>query len=388
MLLGLTTGLLGCCHSIVAAPYYRWRIKANLRSASAFEGGHFAVPGGIPTLHIYGTPTEMGRQYGGALKPALRNLHHYLRCVLPRDMRERLTAAAMQEEPYLPEEIREELHQISTASNMPYEELVALNTLVRIHCSALATYGPATHDGRMIMGRNAEYFGFGLGDRGSLLVVYHPTDGIPIAAASFLGMAGAYTGVNARGVAFGNMLVFNASDDRTNPKGLPIQIAMRLAAQRANSASEMASRLIRMPRKIPINVMIADAHEALALELGLRRSSQRKGKDGTLAMSNFFRDPALAAGGAAPYCERYESLLASAADREGRFSVEDMETALHRARLRYGPKRKDLNLQCVVFEPEAMRMHLSLNRVPASAGPFSTVDLNALFDAPREASGE
>jgi hypothetical protein len=54
-----------------------------------------------------------------------------------------------------------------------------------------------------------------------------------VAAITFLGiMIGAFTGINEDGVAFGNMLVFNAADDRTDPAGFPVQLAMRLAASR------------------------------------------------------------------------------------------------------------------------------------------------------------
>ena len=36
-------------------------------------------------------------------------------------------------------------------------------------------------------------------------------------------------------------------------------------------------------------------------------------------------------------------------------------------------------LQCVLFEPEKMRIHVSMNKVPASKGPFIEFDINTLL---------
>jgi hypothetical protein len=54
-------------------------------------------------------------------------------------------------------------------------------------------------------------------------------------------------------------------------------------------------------------------------------------------------------------------------------NVRRMKRALHAARI------ATMNLQAVVLEPAAMRMHVSINHVPASAGPYVALDLRALF---------
>ena len=45
-------------------------------------------------------------------------------------------------------------------------------------------------------------------------------------------------------------------------------------------------------------------------------------------------------------------------------------------------RRPDSNLQATIFEPAKMRMHVSINRVPATAGPYVVLDLATLFAAP------
>ena len=87
---------------------------------------------------------------------------------------------------------------------MPYLDLVAMNVLPAIRCTTFAAWGKASRDGSLVMGRNADYFSFGLGDRISMVVVYHTPKRVPLAAVTFLGMVGAFTGVNAEGVAFGD----------------------------------------------------------------------------------------------------------------------------------------------------------------------------------------
>jgi len=51
-----------------------------------------------------------------------------------------------------------------------------------------------------------------------------------------------------------------------------------------------------------------------------------------------------------------------------------MKKALHAAMI------PTMNIQAVVFEPGKMRMHVSINRVPAGAGPYRVFDLRKLLE--------
>lgn len=50
-----------------------------------------------------------------------------------------------------------------------------------------------------------------------------------------------------------------------------------------------------------------------------------------------------------------------------------MKQALHAGRL------EDLDIQVAVFESGAQKMHLCVNRIPASGGAFTAFDLAELF---------
>ena len=361
-------GSTGC--SYISAFRNRSRIRSGLLTPRRHDPARLDVRGNIPILHLYGTPKEMGTQYGTILREPLQALIAYVRAVMPEARLKRLLAFARKHEPALPREIRDELRAIADAAEVPYVELVTLNVLPGVMCTCLAVSGDASKGGALIMGRNVDYFGFGLEKCGSVIVVYHPREGVPVVAVSFIGMVGAYTGINGEGVAFGNMLIFNARDQSIAPDGLPIQIAMRLAAHRSRSARAMSAILRSQKRMAPMNVMAADGKEAALLELGLGASRVRLARRGVLAASNHFRTPELRAREVA--CERYATLIATAEKNYGAFDVELMKKTLHAARIR------GLNLQAAVFEPAAMRMHVSVNRSPAAAGPYTAFDVKKL----------
>jgi hypothetical protein len=365
LLLAFGAALPGCALS------HRERIKTAMQTPRRAGRARLEVRQGIPVLHLYGTGTEMARQYGTLLKTALGALSGYADAVLPPASKERFIDYARRAEPKLPEGLRAELRSAADAADMPHLDLVAMNVVPRLRCTALAVWGAASFDGRLVMGRNADYFGMGLEDRGSMVVVFHSTQGRGVVMIGFLGMLGGFTGINAEGVAFGNLLAFNAEEPTFREGGLPIQLAMRLAAGHSRDAEDMAARLTRMPHVIPMNVMVADAAHALVVELGVREAHVRRGEGGVLAVSNDF----LVHPGRHERrrCPRLRALRSTAEKHRGRMGVRGMTEALYAARL------VGMNLQAAVFEPEAMRMHVSVNRTPAAAGPYRTFDVRKLL---------
>ncbi len=367
--------LLPCLPScgVAKALYYRHQIKVELRTIAQAPPAHLDRTGCcMPVLHLYGTHQEMGDQYGRLLKGPLQSLLAYARALVPADKLEEYRRYARQHEPYLPQQFRQEIQAAAAAADVPYTDLLMLSIVPRMACSMLAVWRHATQDGQLIMGRNSEYFGMGLADRASLIVVYHERDQIPVVAISFLGMFGSFTGMNARGVAFGNLLVRNACSPEINDRGLPIQLALRLAAQSCADANAMVQALSDMPRAIPMNVMVADKDHALVVEMDLYAETVIEG-DGILAQTNYFqRRPGRMIDG---NDWRYSVLLKKAREADGSMNVQKMEHLLDLV------KDRSLNLQAAVFEPGAMRMHISLNtQGPAASGPYYTLDVRSLFN--------
>jgi len=110
------------------------------------------------------------------------------------------------------------------------------------------------------------------------------------------------------------------------------------------------------------------------VELTPTAHAERASTTGVLASSNYFNTQLAARPHA---CPRYESLISAAAAHPAPMTVEQMESAL------YGARMRGLNLQAVVFEPAALKMHVSINRLPAAAGPYVPLELTPLFATPR-----
>jgi len=390
----MLAGMLAGCATIDGLIAYH-QLGCELSTAKQVPPGRLDVVGNVPVLHVYGTPAEMGKQYGTVLGRALRAESRCIHDFLPGRAVNGFLTYANAHEVDLPAEVREELKAMSEASGVKYEELVALNIVPKVACSALAVWDPA-HDstpattpaapvtqptGGLIMGRNADYYSFGFKDRGSLLVVRHPpaeSGKQAIVCVSFLGMVGGFTGMNEKGVAFANMLVFNGPPGAMAGPGtgaVTIQLAMRIAAEKSATVDDMAKTLQGQTHLIPMLVMLADERRAEVLELGPDGSRERTSDNGILAASNYFRtEMALK-----PVdCPRFASLMESAAHAAAEhgkpeMSLAEMEAAVRKAAI------MPLSLQAIILEPQARRMHVSINRSPAAAGPYTTFDLRELM---------
>lgn len=334
--------------------------------------GRLGYLASYPVVHLYGTPEEMGRQYGSLLKPQLQSFFAILESVFSeKDMAEYLQLAA-EAGPFLPEEIQTEIRAVAEASGISYNHLVALNVATKVACSTLAAWGESTVDGQLIMGRNADYKSKGMNKYLGLIVVRHPEDKLQSIHITYLGLAGGFSGMNSRGVSYGNMISYNAKDDSVNTKGLPVQLAMRMAGETASTADEYAAFMLNKTLMVPNIVMVADAEKAVITEHTPSEGERREGTKGILASTNFFHNEDLSVKYEPD--KRYSILQNEINAHYGKFTVDRMKSVMYTIR---GRKRR--NLQCVVLEPSQMRLHISINKIPASKGPFKEVDALELF---------
>jgi predicted choloylglycine hydrolase len=354
------------------------QLLTDMRNPASAPPARMDIVHGMPIVHLYGSPQERGEQYGTLLHKQLQAMHRCLEGLLDAPTKARMLAYADGQEESLPAEIREELQAMSDASGVPYMELVALNITPEFACSGLAAWNPragSSKDARLIMGRNGDYFSLGFfTDRGMLVRVLHPREGAAIVSVTFLGMIGSFTGMNQHGVAYGNMMVSNAAGPARQNGGLTIQLALRKAAMQAGSAAEMGELLRQMKHVVPMNVMVADPNEALVLELAPGGRAVRQGEDGVLVAANHFLSSELRR--RVVFDTRFDSLLAAGRKHRDHMTVQQMKKAL------WDTRRPNSNLQATIFEPAKMRMYVSINRVPATAGPYVTLDLAKLFAEP------
>lgn len=325
----------------------------------------------IPIIHLYGTNREMGEQYGTILQSQLQSMVIIGESLFPKRLLKKFYAQAKLSEPFLPVEIKDFLEGMAQMSGVSFDKLLALNLTPRTTCSVLAVWGEATADGNLLMGRNADYNFKKVNKALGLLVVRHPAEGYATVSSSFLGLAGTFTGMNEKGVSYGNMLVYNGKEKEPFIKGMPIQLLMQMGGEQCATAAEMTEFLNNKTHMIPINVMCADKEEAFLSELSPSKQAVREGTKGVLAATNFFFSSDMFTKHVNE--QRFANLMQLSKKYHGQFDIEKLQEAMHSAR------KLNENLQCVLFEPAAMRMHVSMNKVPASAGPFTVFDIRDLL---------
>lgn len=326
----------------------------------------------LPILHLYGSYAEMGQQYGTILHEQLQSLLVIGEGLFSNKKLEKYYKMADDVEPVVPEDIRLFIKGMAKTSGVSYRKLLALNIVPRTTCSVLAVWGEATADGELLMGRNADYNFQRVNKALGIIVVKHPDNGLATISSTFLGLAGSFTGMNEKGVSYGNMLVYNGADDGIDTSGLPIQLLMQMGGEQSSSAESMVRFLRDKRHMIPINVMCADRDEAFVAELSPVATAVRQGTKGVLAATNYF----YASGMFETHINerRFANLMTLSKKYHGEFNLEHLREAMHSAR------QLNENLQCVLFEPAKMKMHVSMNRVPASAGPFTEFDVEELLN--------
>lgn len=325
----------------------------------------------MPIVHVYGTPREMGLQYGTILKEQLNSLIELANQLFPERKIEEYLATGQAASPNLSAKMWEELKGISEASGVDMNYLLAINLVPRTSCSALAVWDEATIDGHLLMGRNADYAFKSVNKALGLIVVKHPKEGYATVTVTFLGMIGGYSCMNETGLSYGNMLVHNGKDKTIDTKGLSIQLIMQTCGERFSTAREMADFISKQVLLTPNNVMCADMNEAIVVEASQEKSEIREGQKGILAATNYFLSPGLY-DGYVP-CNRFGKLMLDAKSNYGNYTVEKLEKAMFEAR------RKGQNLQCVIMEPATRTLYISINKVPASKGPFTPIHLDELI---------
>ncbi|GBD37171.1 hypothetical protein HRbin36_02301 [bacterium HR36] len=377
---------------------------------SAFEDKPFRYPegrwqvgqlryiAGLPVLEVAGTPQDIGAQVArlGAM-PASR-LRQY-----PRDLFfaawPRFVAREWKEKAWretlavgerllanIPERHRQEYQALR--DNLPedwHEGLLAGNTLFDIkrlvHCSAVivqADRGMAktAENANLLFGRNLDFPTLGYLHRYSLVLIYKPKGHYAFVAVGFPGMVGVLSGMNEHGLCVAILEVYESGDGSPSfdPRGVPYAIVLRRILEECRTLAE-AERLVKsVPRTCYYNLAICDTRTGGVLEISPRQVSFRGLEQGICACTNCFQTPALAAvGGKNWYRSRERLQVLLALREEANVGVAQMHQALHRAHL------GAVTLQTMIFEPQALRLHLAMGKCPASALPLVCLDLLPLL---------
>lgn len=165
----------------------------------------------IPLIVVRGTPYEMGRQLGAALRqqittfipPALQGI-----CGQLGVTEEQLQEVWSRTAAYADDRLEQELAGVADASGLPLKTLQAMHAvplLMPYSCSSIAAWGDATVDGHLYQTRNLDW-NLEIGAHNfAAIVIYVPDSGSPHVVPTFAGFCGAHTGMNFHGIALSEM---------------------------------------------------------------------------------------------------------------------------------------------------------------------------------------
>ncbi len=331
---------------------------------------------GIPVVHVYGTPSEMGEQQGVLLGPQIKLLiRDYLnKLLLPggRDigLRRAVLMISRQMEKSIPKQYIEEMQALAKSGGVSYEDVLLANTFFDIRravlCSTIVAVGERSSDKQPIFGRNLDFPSLGVLHKYTCVVVYHPADGHAVASVTFPGFIGVLSGLNDAGVV---AAVMEVHERGTQWAAVPSAMVFRTALTGAERAEDMLDAVKGQARTAMNNLMICDARgTAVCAELSVKGVAVRTPQEGVIHATNHFRANDDSDGW---YCWR------RARTEKELKSGRKLDEALVRTILADIAYER-LTIQSMIFRPASREFLLAAGEPPAAKlkfVPFRKVDL-------------
>jgi hypothetical protein len=252
-----------------------------LRPSPAYAVEDYSGP---PVVVLSGTPYEMGRQHGLALRREVRasvqRVLGYFRGYLKVPWVGRLAVNWWLDrvwhdaDVFIPPGYLEELRGLSDGSGVPLAELYRLHAIPdrTYSCANFAAWGRATAGGRLIHLRNLDWnIEAGIQDYAVIFVV-RPAGKHAFVNVGWAGFIGVLSGVNEAQLSIGQI---GAETVDATFRGEPMVFLMRRVLEEAGNVEE-AARLIREAnRTVGVNYVVADAKAKRALVIETTRRHVR-----------------------------------------------------------------------------------------------------------------
>jgi len=347
--------------------------KDALFQVGQADGSRLEIVEGVPVATLEGTPDEIGRAYASlAHKPITLAWERYIKPAAGfTGGMDKLQEASMRLESHVPDRYRQEMRALAKTMKIGYNDLLACNAFSDIYriggCSTFAVAGDVSADGVPYLARNLDFFGLGVLNRTSMVIVFRPKGYKAFASVTWPGLSGVLSGMNRDGLC---CAVMEVREGPVTTNGMPSTFLFRRVMEEAGDVEEALEILENTPRIAGNNLMLLDrnGHAAVA-ELGPDRFEVRRSKKGILFSTNNFH----AGKKSAPRCRRFARFTAYTVERKQPVTIADLKMLLNDV------NQGLITIQSMIFDPVNQRVHLSAGQMPSSKGDYKQLDLAKLL---------
>src|SRR6266568_4006901 len=194
----------------------------------------------IKIVEVRGDGAAMGKAHGEALQKEIKALSQYLNAFFKSDKeRKQALLASFLFRNQLSPEHQAEILGLAQASGIDSGQVMLGNCFLDLSpmaaCSTITLSAKAAPDGIARFGRNLDFPGFGIADKATVVLVFHPKDRYQFAAVTWPGLIGVLSGMNEHGLSLASMEV-----DRPMglPRAMPYVLLYRTILERCKTVAE------------------------------------------------------------------------------------------------------------------------------------------------------
>lgn len=343
-------------------------------------GGEIRDIGGIPVMILSGSAEEIGTQQAKLVGKVVKPLLSYPREVLKRNRMDAKWPLVVAASKFLlkqtPKAYQQEMAAALKASNLDADALAVANTMLEIRrmggCSTQVVGKHRSKTGGILFGRNFDFPPRGVLDKFGIVTIYRPKGKHAFVSIGFPGLIGVISGMNDAGLAVATLDVYGAKDGSPmfDITGKPMMFTYRRILEECTTVAEAEKLLRKTKHTTWMNLTVCDKNTSRVFELTTKNVVARKPIDGLLTCTNHFRSDELCT---SKECRRFRALLKS--NRQAKLGIDDLAKSMHSA------NQGTWTIQTMIFEPDTLKLHVSLKNPPTSARKMTTIELGELFKA-------
>jgi hypothetical protein len=311
--------------------------------------------------------------------------------------------------------IMDQIRGMTEASGMPFS-MVAKSVLVPdiIHfliaktfpgfitvapsCSGFMAKGAATEGGKLIVGRNFDFFGQGVWDENNALIFMEPEEGQKFFWIGALGVPASGQGMNESGLIVSLHTKFNRDVRFT---GIPLFTLISKILEKCESIDDVLKAIAEQPRICGMSLVTVDSKTRDAAVAGFSASNMEvvKPENDVLVRTNHYVSDDMKRVEVAPYpwllhsTSRFNRIHEMLKEKRGRLKPSDVPVLLadnvdfyeNRQRLAGYIVRACNNSQAIAFSPDEDAMWIGNDPFPVCASErFMGFRISALFNRERD----